>query len=103
MQMKALAGRSIHLVLSTGRVAGLPLDRVVPHLRCLLVFGHGVVSPGDTDRVWGQSHGLDPHRGNHGSTGVWHGSGVFIKEMEEVILRWVYGVCDGAVNGNRGV
>lgn len=81
-----------YLVFSTGGVAGLPLNRVVAHLRCLLVFGHGVVSPGNSDRIRRQSHGLDPHWGNHGSTGVWHGSGVFIKKMEEVVLRWVYGV-----------
>lgn len=81
-----------YLVLPTGGVAGLPLHRVIAHLRRLLVLGHGVVSPGDTDRVGGQSHSLHPHWGDHGSTGVWHGSGVFIKEMEKVILRWVYGV-----------
>lgn len=89
---------SDYLVFPTGGVAGLPLHRVVAHLRRLLVLGHGVVSPGDTDRVRGQSHGLHPHRGNHGSAGVWHGSGVFIKKMEKVILRWVYGVWEVAVS-----
>lgn len=82
----------VYLVLSTRGVARLPLDRVVPDLRCLLILGHGIVSPGDADRIRGQGHCLDPDRGDHGSADVWHGSGVFIKEMEEVILRWVYGV-----------
>lgn len=41
----------VYLVLSTSGVAGLPLDGVVPDLRRLLVLGHGVVSPGDSDRV----------------------------------------------------
>lgn len=40
-----------YLVLPAGGVAGLPLDGVVAHLRRLLVLGHGVVSPGDPDRV----------------------------------------------------
>lgn len=82
----------INLVLSTGGVAGLPLDGVVPDFSCLLVLGYGVVSPGDADWVRGQSHSLDPHWGDHGSADVWHGGGVFIKEVKEVILRWVHGV-----------
>lgn len=92
-----------YLVLPTGWVARLPLDGVVAHLRRLLILAHGVVSPGNPDRVWRQSHRLDPHWGNHGSTGVWHGSGVFIKEMEEIILRRVYGVWDVVGNGGQGV
>lgn len=84
--------RLLYLVLPTGGVAGLPLHGVVPDLRCLLVFGHRIISPRDTDRVRGQGHSLDPYWRDHGSAGVWHGSGVFIKEMEEVILRWIYGV-----------
>lgn len=85
----------VYLVLSTGGVAGLPLDGVVPHLRRLLVLGHGVVGPGDSDRVRGQSYSLDPHWGDHRSAGVWYGSGVFIKEVKDVIIRWVYGVLRG--------
>lgn len=75
-----------HLVLPAGRDAGLPLDGVVPDLRQLLVLGHGVVGPGDADRVRGQRYGLDSYWGDHGSAGVWHGSWEFIKEVEKVVL-----------------
>lgn len=74
-------------------MTGLPLDRIVADLRGFLVFGDGVISPTDPHRVWGERHRLHTYRRNHGSGGIWDGGREFIKQMEQIIVRWIWGVC----------
>ncbi len=72
---------------------GLPLDGVVAHLRGLLVLGNGVVGPADAHRVGRECHGLHTYGRNHGRGRIWDGGREFIKQMEQIVIGRVRGVC----------
>ncbi len=74
-------------------MTGLPLDGVVAHLRGLLVLGNGVVGPADAHRVGRECHGLHTYGRNHGRGRIWDGSREFIKQMEQIVIGRVRGVC----------
>lgn len=83
-----------YLELATAGVTAPPFDRVITCFAALLVFAHRVIGPAHPDRVRGESHCLHAYRGDHGSGRIWDGGGKIIKEMEQIIVWWVNGICD---------
>lgn len=78
-----------YLVLGVCWDVGFPSDCVVSGVCDLLVFGQGVVRPGDPYGVMAQNGSLNSHWWHHGS-GIWHWS-VWSINNKQINFRSVWG------------